>query len=180
MPVYPPSSTVVLFHLQLKTLLVPPQGAFSRRCLRSHAAACLPPLLSLSLSPYFVFFLPSSLPPPPHTPLRHLPLSFARATLLSWWLRARASTLRALRALVPRLVVWCRPAVSVRTLRLDRAAQNPTARMREVVASAGESLPRVTSRLYPAPRLYVYIYMYRCTYIARWSTRGEKDALPSL
>lgn len=175
-PVYPPSSTsVVLFHLQLKTLLVPPQGAFSRRCLRSHHAllpACLlPPLLflTLSLSTYFVFFLPPSFPPPSVFRAGHAPFVVAP--------RARAPPL--LGALVPRGVVWCRPAVSVRTPR-PRRAESHSSYMREVVASAGESLPRVTSRLYPAPRLYTHTRMYRCTYIARWSTRGEKDALPSL
>lgn len=157
-PVYPPSSTVVLFHLQLKTLLVPPQGAFSRRCLRSHAAACLPPLLSLSLSvlrffPSFFSSSPSPYPPLPSPSVfraGHAPFVVApRARLHS---SCSPSSRASSRGVVS-------SAVSVRTLRLDRAAQNPTARMREVVASAGESLPRVTSRLYPAPRLYVYIYV---------------------
>lgn len=46
--------------------------------------------------------------------------------------------------------------------------------MREVGASAGESLPRVTSR--PVPRLSAI----RCTYASRWSTRAQPgDTLPS-
>ena len=126
MPVYPPSSTsVVLFHLQLKTLLVPPQGAFSRRCLRSHHAllpACLlPPLLSLTLSLYVLRFFPSSFFSSPLC-LSRGPRSFrggsARARASTSW-RSRASW---------RGVVSSR-GVREDALRLDRAAQNPTARI---------------------------------------------------
>lgn len=59
-PVYPPSSPF-RFHLQLKRLLVPPCGAFSRRCLRPRCGCCLS-------SSFFSFFL-SSLSHPPYLTL---------------------------------------------------------------------------------------------------------------
>lgn len=147
MPVYPPSSPF-RFHLQLKRLLVPPCGAFSRRCLRPRCGCCLS-------SSFFSFFL-SSLSRRPHLPLC---FSFVQP-LFCPSARGRArnhgSFLRALET-HRRVVLVVTSSVSVRRSTMP---QNPV-RMREVATSAGESLPRVTSRLYPASPLY------GCTYIAR-------------
>lgn len=124
MPVYPPSSTA-RFHLQLKTLLVPPQGAFSRRCLRCR-----------SRLPLLIFFFPSlfalSLLPPP-LPLLRPPLSFAGHAPFVEAPRARAPPRLAPllppspSARIPRYsrVVWCRPAVSVRTMPRPCLAEIP-------------------------------------------------------
>lgn len=81
---------------------------------------------------------------------------FRTTALLPLRARNHGSFLRALET-HRRVVLVVTSSVSVRRSTMP---QNPV-RMREVATSAGESLPRVTSRLYPASPLH------GCTYIAR-------------
>lgn len=81
---------------------------------------------------------------------------FRTTALLPLRARNHGSFLRALET-HRRVVLVVTSPVSVRRSTMP---QNPV-RMREVATSAGESLPRVTSRLYPASPLH------GCTYIAR-------------